>query len=462
MYDKQLALQRPFLLVQFLCLILLCNTADVRDATCSNENVPKVILDTDPSSDPDDVGCMAMLHSMASRGECEILAVVNSIHHKEGSLTISAINQFYNRSSIPVGDYKAYPKHDDAPADLYSHMVSRQYPRSLKKHSDAIDSVSLYREVLATAQPKSITIVVIGTMHNFSALLKSEGCKFSSLNGVELVREKVEKVVTMGGNFIDGSGLDRTNWGGSTALCSYTSWSCLNKERNAMCRFVVENCPAVFVASGWEVGCGDYHNAKRGNVMTGQALKGLEKDHIVRRSYEYHFAHRGGDERIDRHSNDQCALLYALRGEGENFKATLGGDIELTKEGECKWTKSEQGRQGYISKRRSKELIASEIEELMMGDRIALDNSAPDSPTELKSDSIGNAVRISWMSANDSTQGSWVVAYRVYQNGILVGSAFGTQFFMNDEKGDSKIEVRAVNASGTESKGASIVISGAR
>ncbi len=59
----------------------------------------KVILDTDPASDPDDVGCMAMLHTMASLGECEILAIINSTNQKESPLSIGAINQFYRFST---------------------------------------------------------------------------------------------------------------------------------------------------------------------------------------------------------------------------------------------------------------------------------------------------------------------------------------------------------------------------
>ena len=134
-----------------------------------------------------------------------------------------------------------------------------------------------------------------------------------------------------------------------------------------MCRYVIENCPAPFVASGWEVGCGDYHDANYGNVMTGQSLKDLDARHIVRRSYEYHFQQRGGDEDISRHSNDQCALHYAIRGEGENYVAQLGGKINLSEAGVCTWEASAEGHQGYIQKKRDKNLIAKEIDELMMG-----------------------------------------------------------------------------------------------
>jgi hypothetical protein len=36
----------------------------------------KVIFDTDTETDCDDAGAMAVLHSLADRGECEILATV--------------------------------------------------------------------------------------------------------------------------------------------------------------------------------------------------------------------------------------------------------------------------------------------------------------------------------------------------------------------------------------------------
>lgn len=422
----------------------------------------RVILDTDPSSDPDDVGCMAMLHTMASRGECEILAVINSIDHKEASLSISAINEFYGRGAIPVGDYKGYRTHHDAPKDLYSHMLANEYAHPLRTHSDAIDSVELYREILASADDESITIIVIGTMHNLFALLKSDACQYSSLSGKELVDQKVRLVATMGGNFIDGSGYDRTNWGGSSELCGYTEWSCLNTERNQMCRYVIENCPAPFVASGWEVGCGNYHDANRGNVMTGQTLKSLPTDHIARRSYEFHFATRGGSERIDRHSNDQCALHYAIRGEGKNYQAFLDGDIDLTESGECRWSPMPNRQQGYIQKRRDPESIAKEIEELMLGE-VTQTNSIPSDPFELRRvRPNGKHLRLAWKPARDEGPSSWVVGYRVYRNDELVGIVYGTQFIDEYSPQNSTdpvtYRVTSLNAGGKESPGIELPI----
>ena len=134
-----------------------------------------------------------------------------------------------------------------------------------------------------------------------------------------------------------------------------------------MCRYVIDNCPAPFIASGWEVGCGDYHDANRGNVMTGQALKELHEDNIIRNCYEYHFKFRGGEENIDRHSNDQCALHYAIRGESVNYTAFLNGNIKLSTTGKCSWTNDINRGQGYIQKKRDPKLIAKEIEDLMVG-----------------------------------------------------------------------------------------------
>ena len=177
-------MQKNYVRTIALCFICVLTTLNAQK---------KVILDTDPSADPDDVGCMAMLHNMASNGECEILAIINSTHYKQSSLSISAINVFYNRKAIPIGDYKGYETKLESPKENYDHHLARVYPRSLKSWKDAKDGVALYREVLASAEDTSITVIVVGTMHNFAGLLKSSGDQYSPLSGVDLVKKKVAK-----------------------------------------------------------------------------------------------------------------------------------------------------------------------------------------------------------------------------------------------------------------------------
>ncbi|MEM8999183.1 MAG: hypothetical protein AAGB24_02880 [Bacteroidota bacterium] len=413
----------------------------------------KVILDTDPSFDPDDVGCMAMLHTMATQGECDILAVINSTNQKESALCISAINHFYNRGAIPIGDYKGYAKKINATENTYDYHIAKEYPRPLERWEESLDGVKLYRELLAGAQDTSITVVIIGTMHNFYGLLKSKPDAFSNKTGQELVKQKVKLVVTMGGNFLDNRGVDRTNWGGSELLCDYTSWSCLNEERNRMCRYVIENCPAPFMASGWENGNGDYYNANNGNVMSGQELKQLPKNHVVRKSYEYHFAYRGGDDNIDRHSNDQCALHYAIRGESKNYAAYTNGKITLSEKGVCEWKPTLKGIQGHIQKKRGDSLIAQEIEVLMMGKEPKFDTSPPSMPENLSLTDTNGQKKIHWDVSKDTTPGSWVAGYKIYRNGKFTRRVYGRQYSVDEalEK-DVIYEVSAFNASGTESK----------
>jgi len=409
----------------------------------------KVILDTDPSFDPDDVGCMAMLQTMATQGECDILAVVNSTNQKESALCISAINQFYNRPGIPVGDYMGYDQKIDATEQTYDFHIAKDYPRPLKKWEDTLDGVKLYREILESAQDSSITIIVVGTMHNLYGLLKSTPDGISSKSGKQLVEEKVALVATMGGNFLNNSGWDRTNWGGAEHLCSYTEWSCLNEERNQMCRYVLENCPAPFIASGWENGNGDYFNTNNGNVMSGQGLKQLPKDHISRVSYEKHFEYRGGAESITRHSNDQIALHYAIRGEGKNYQAFTSGKITLSPTGECAWSAEDNGLQGHIQKIREDTLIAQEIEQLMMGDVPKLDVTPPTVPKNMRLVQMHEKKALVWGASEDGDVGSWVVAYNIYKDGSFLHQTFGTKFEIDDARG--LYEVKAVNASGTES-----------
>ena len=418
----------------YLVLVFLALTASAQQ---------KVILDTDPSFDPDDVGCIAMLQTMATNGECDILAMVNSTNQKESALCMSAINQFYNRPGIPVGDYKGYAEKIHATENTYDFHIAKDFPRTIENWEESLDGVKLYREILETAQDTSITVVIIGTMHNFYGLLKSTADELSAKSGPELVKQKVKQVVTMGGNFLDNKGWDRTNWGGADHLCSYTDWSCLNEERNRMCRYVIENCPAPFIASGWENGNGDYFNANNGNVMSGQGLKTLPENHIARVSYEKHFEYRGGAESITRHSNDQIALHYAIRGEGENYRAFLNGTITLTEKGVCTWDDAMNKKQGHIQKKREDDLIAQEIEALMMGAVPELDMTPPTTPKNVV---FENGV-LTWDASDDLDKGSWVSAYNIYKDGEFVHQSFGTKYILKDAPG--AYEIKAVNASGT-------------
>ena len=62
-----------------------------------------VIFDTDISGDVDDALTLAMLHSLADRGHCEILAITISKQNELAPAFVDAVNTFYGRPDIPIG-----------------------------------------------------------------------------------------------------------------------------------------------------------------------------------------------------------------------------------------------------------------------------------------------------------------------------------------------------------------------
>ena len=66
----------------------------------------KILLDTDLGGDCDDAGALAVLHKLADKGLCEILAVTHCSSGCCGAVTIKAINDWYKRPEIPIGVYK--------------------------------------------------------------------------------------------------------------------------------------------------------------------------------------------------------------------------------------------------------------------------------------------------------------------------------------------------------------------
>src|SRR5208283_4142119 len=66
-------------------------------------DIPRIIFDSDMSSDHDDVGDIAALHGLASLGECKILAIMVSSRNGGTPLCMDAINTYYGKPGIPIG-----------------------------------------------------------------------------------------------------------------------------------------------------------------------------------------------------------------------------------------------------------------------------------------------------------------------------------------------------------------------
>ena len=158
-------------------------------------------------------------------------------------------------------------------------------------------------------------------------------------------------------------------------------------------------------------------------------------------------------------SNDQWALHYAIRGESNNYKAYTNGKITLLEDGVCIWDPNIDRKQGHIQKNREDDLIAAEIDELMIAKIPDFDTTPPTAPKNISHSKKDSKLTLYWDASLEDTKGSWVVAYNIYLEDELVGQAYGTKYTGDyTKKGKKKFEIRAINASGTLSKPSTYIV----
>ena len=149
-----------------------------------------VILDTDIGSDCDDAGTLAVLHKLADEGEINILGVIfSSGINKHGVGVCDAINTYYNRGDLPLGQYHKEDVGD--PLNHYNLQVATNTP--LYKH-DVVDSamelVQAYKNMLKGQKDRSVTIITVGHPNGLAHLMRDK-------EGMQFVKQKVDKWVTM-------------------------------------------------------------------------------------------------------------------------------------------------------------------------------------------------------------------------------------------------------------------------
>jgi hypothetical protein len=292
-----------------------------------------VILDTDMSGDCDDAGALAVLHALADRGECEILATI--INRKDlanaSAAAVSAVNAWYGRAAIPIGTDKAGPTALQRTSP-FTPALRDGFPHDAKPDDEMPDALDIYRTVL-TAQPDgSVTICGVGAFSNLAELCRLEP---------DLVRAKVARLVVMGGQFPPRD-TPETNIATHPVAAAH----------------VARAWPTEIVWQGFEVG---------DPVITGEALKDTPPTNPVRRAYEVRrFAGRpaidGGQP-----SYDQAAALYSARGpDQELWREERGGTVTVNDAGLTRWEAGTGGRHVLVHRVCPPEILARWIEALMI------------------------------------------------------------------------------------------------
>jgi inosine-uridine nucleoside N-ribohydrolase len=300
-----------------LFLILSCLTVDVFSQKIKAE---KIILDTDFGNDCDDTGALAILHQMAYNGEAEILATMYPMTDEFGASAIDAVNTYYGKPNIPVGTYKGSYEYKGQHNDYYNSLLTNSFPNDLKSGKNAPDAVLLYRRILSSQPDRSVTIVVVGPQRLVADLLLSKPDSISKLDGIALVKKKVKQLVSMGAEYPKGE-----------------EWNI--KLSPDASKLVAEKWPTTVVYSGFEIG---------EPIMTGERLvTETPEQSPIRMAFA---TNPDLDAKKNRHSWDQTAVLFAVRGLKDYW--TMGsGTIQITDDGKNNWVAGGKTRKYLIAKK---------------------------------------------------------------------------------------------------------------
>lgn len=327
---------RRFSLLALLCV--LCGQAVAAPA--------RIFFDTDMLTDCDDAGALGVLHALADKGECDILATVVSVANPDSAATVDAINRYYGRPDLPLGMVKGPSVSEKS---RYVQRIAAEFPHRVQSAADVPDATLVYRDVLEKQPEASVVIVTVGYLTNLKNLLQLPA-RDGRPGGLELIRRKVKTWVCMGGNFIghpprDDLKLDNVNF-----------------QRDATsAHHVIHHWPGPVVFAGREV-C-----SVPSGLAIGAKLATTPADNPVRRAYEHYF---GGTAK-NRHVADIATVLYAVRGLRDCWDVSEPGTMDLRPDMSFEWKPVADGNQRYLLKKQragkpNDRHVESVLEELLV------------------------------------------------------------------------------------------------
>lgn len=194
----------------------------------------KIIHGTDWWTDCDDIAALRLLCRAHKAGAIELKCVcANAVMDK----TASSISAFIQNEGlkIPVGIDRSFT--DDGRRGKYQDVFA-EYPH-YAKNGDCEEAYRLYRRALAETQGKA-DITEVGFPQIIHQLLISQPDDISPLSGMELVKEKVNKIWMMAGRWDIENGKEYN-------LYRYPA------ARKAA-HYIFENSPVPVTCLGFEVG----------------------------------------------------------------------------------------------------------------------------------------------------------------------------------------------------------------
>lgn len=305
-------------------------------------------VDTDIGGDCDDAGAIALANIASRDGTVKLLGMSFTTSAPAGPACVDAINTFYGNEDVPVG---ATMRQDFCCQSVneFQEYVARYYPNrffrpSTGDFSAAESAVALIRRSLAGVPNGSVTFACIGQLNNVSDLLDSSPDEFSSLDGVELVRRKVNEFVVMGGMFLQPD--QEIVFGGEPYKAEYNVATDVASAINFIRKNSVKTVFLDFIV-GYKVFSG------------GPLLRRNDPENPVTAAYRI-FQNR------PRESWDPLTVWYALYGTGELFKLSESGTVRIESDGRTFFEPDASGNHYYLRLAASNEYCSQAIDQMLL------------------------------------------------------------------------------------------------
>lgn len=325
--NKTTSFTQPGYLASIFAAVCICiSGAGPAHAAIPPKDEPvRIIFDTDLGNDVDDVLALAMIHALADRVDCELLAVTCTKPSELAVPLIDAINRFYGRP-VPMGITRQELK--DPPGKFLAMIEAREkgkvlYPHRVKRSSQVPFADQLLRKILSSQPDQSIVMVQVGYFSNLAVLLETPGDEISPLTGRELVRRKVRLLSVMAGGFDPGEHRREYN---------------VIKDLPAAKKVSAE-WPTPIVWSGHEIG----------RVVPYPASS-------IRQDYSYVPHHPVAEAYYlyeppphERPTWDLTSVLYAVYPERGYFGLSEPGSVTVEADGFTKFMPSASGRDRYLT-----------------------------------------------------------------------------------------------------------------
>ena len=326
-----------YLIFLILAFILFSGFQQISFAQKYTEPV-KIIFDSDMGPDFDDVGAITILHALAAKGECEILATMASDGYPYIAPTLEVFNRYFQKPNIPIGVPGADAPNFSCPNHWNDSLAVKYLPK-LKTNKDYPSATEVYRKVLAAQKDQSVVIVTVGFLSNLSALLQSKPDQFSPLSGKELVAKKVKKWVAMAGGFPEGNEFN------------------INQHASASV-YVIQNWPTPILFSGFEIGV---------KIMTGNKVASIgTKGSPVQWAYKYCLSNYENKQSVNRNSWDHTAILCAVRNPEDYFYVLGNGTVNCNPDGSNTWNPGKNSNHSFLVHKYPYQKIAGILDDLML------------------------------------------------------------------------------------------------